>query len=363
MREEILNIQENLKLGKYQNEAAVSQGIIQRILSLLGWPIYDTSVVIPEYSVENKRVDYALCHPANKPIIFIEIKQVGHSIGAERQLFEYAFYQGIPMAILTDGQEWQFFLPAEQGKFSDRRVYKLDILERNIEDSTNVFRKYLDYSNVKSGEAIEAARRDYRNIRQQREAVTNLPDAWNRLIQEGDEALIDLLVDKVESICGYKPTPDQVMDFLSTNLQLSPSLLQNPTKTTRKLSQSEKKKSKTSIPVSKVGFELFGKFQSCKNARETMYEVLNVLAGQDPSFLSRYANLPKHGRTRRYVANDRIDLNPSRPDLALSEEYSKEIRPGWFININLSKRTIEKVLRIACQVASIEYGKDLIVYF
>lgn len=362
MKEEILSIQENLKLGKYQNEAAVSQGIVQRILSLLGWPIYDTSIVTPEYSVESKRVDYALCHPASKPVIFIEIKQVGHSIGAERQLFEYAFYQGIPMAILTDGQEWQFFLPAEQGEFSDRRVYKLDILERNIDDSIIVFRKYLDYSNVKSGDAIDAARRDYRNIRQQREAVTNLPEAWNRLVQEGDEVLIDLLVDKVESICGYKPSQDQVVDFLSSNLQLS-FMLNTSKKATSGINKKEETKNNEKVSLGRIGFELFGKFYPCKNARDIMYGTLNNLANQDPSFLPRFANLPRHGRTRRYVASNRIDLNSSRPDLALSEEYSKEIRPGWFININLSKRTIEKVLRLACQVASIQYGKDLIVYF
>jgi predicted type IV restriction endonuclease len=63
-------------------------------------------------------VDFALCHPARKPAVFIEVKKVGLSdAAAEKQLFEYAFYKGIPMAILTDGQDWQFFLPAEQGDF------------------------------------------------------------------------------------------------------------------------------------------------------------------------------------------------------------------------------------------------------
>jgi len=54
--------------------------------------------------------------------VFIEVKQVGQSDGGERQLFEYAFHRGVPMAILTDGQEWHFFLPAKQGDYGDRRV-------------------------------------------------------------------------------------------------------------------------------------------------------------------------------------------------------------------------------------------------
>jgi len=59
-------------------------------------------------------------------VILIEVKQVGQSKGADRQLFEYAFHKGVPMAILTDGQEWNFFLPTEQGDYSERQLYKLD---------------------------------------------------------------------------------------------------------------------------------------------------------------------------------------------------------------------------------------------
>jgi hypothetical protein len=353
MKNEINEIRNNLKLGKYQSEAAVSLGIVQRILLLLNWPIYDSSIVIPEYSVDVKRVDFALCHPQYKPIIFIEIKQVGQSIGAERQLFEYAFYQGIPMGILTDGQEWQFFLPAEPGEFSDRRVYKLDLLERDIEDIIEVFNRYLDYSNVKSGKAIDAARKDYRNIYQQREAANTLHEAWKRLIEEGDDTLIELVADKVESLCGYRPNPDQVIDFLAgKNIRFPLSPGKN------KQSDEQKRKESSDKPRD-IGFELFGKFYSKRNAREVMYSVLYELAERDQTFLPRFESLPKHGRTRRYVARNRIDLNPSRPDLAMSDEYSHEFSPGWYVNINLSKRTIERVIQLACQVADIKFGYDL----
>jgi len=76
-------------------------------------------------------VDFALCHPPGKPVTLIEAKQIGQSDGAERQLFEYAF-DGVPMAILTDGREWNVFLPGEQGSYSERHVYKLDLMERDL---------------------------------------------------------------------------------------------------------------------------------------------------------------------------------------------------------------------------------------
>ena len=39
------------------------------------------------------------------------------------------------MAILTDGQEWSFYLPGEQGRYDERRVYKPDLLEREISEA------------------------------------------------------------------------------------------------------------------------------------------------------------------------------------------------------------------------------------
>ena len=127
LEQDIRDIRENLRRGRYANEAAVSQSIVRRLLGTLGWPIYDPQVVYPEYTVEGRRVDYALCHPASKPRIFVEVKAVGKSEDAERQLFEYAFHMGVPLAVLTDGREWSFFLPAGAGSYDERRIYKLDL--------------------------------------------------------------------------------------------------------------------------------------------------------------------------------------------------------------------------------------------
>lgn len=120
---------ERIRRGEFDSEEAVRQGIILPVLQALGWPIFETPVVFPEYSLGTRRVDYALCHPARKPSVFVEAKKIGHVDGADRQLFEYAFHEGVPIAVLTDGQEWSFYLPGEQGRYDERRVYKLDLLE------------------------------------------------------------------------------------------------------------------------------------------------------------------------------------------------------------------------------------------
>ncbi len=201
LEEHLSDIQNKLTNNQYPNEQSISQGIVLRILQAIGWPMYDTQLVIPEYSIEGRRVDFALCHHINKPIIFIEVKQPGKILGADKQLFEYAFHTGIPFAIVTDGKEWHFYLPAEIGSYDERRVYKLDLIEREIEESSFRFTRYLSFENVSNGNALEKAREDYKNVSKTRQTKVNIPVAWQKLLTERDEILIEVISEKVESIC------------------------------------------------------------------------------------------------------------------------------------------------------------------
>jgi predicted type IV restriction endonuclease len=42
------NIRDGIQEGRFTSEAAVSQGIVLPTLQLLGWPVFDISVVIPK---------------------------------------------------------------------------------------------------------------------------------------------------------------------------------------------------------------------------------------------------------------------------------------------------------------------------
>ena len=229
LEQHIKEIRDSIKTGNFVNEAAVSQGIVLRILNALGWPAYDTQTVSPQFGLEGRRVDYALCHPPGKPIAFIEVKSIGQAEGAERQLFEYAFHKGIQLAILTDGQEWNFFLPAEQGDYADRRVYKLDIAERGLSDCTHRLSRYLSYDDVVSGDAINAAREDYRDVARERLIQSTLPQAWKQLIDDEDAQLLELVAGQVERLCGYKPNVDTVASFLGNSIAAIPHSTPNPT--------------------------------------------------------------------------------------------------------------------------------------
>ena len=364
----IEDIRAGIKAGRFVNEAAVSQGIVLRLLQALGWPTYDTQVVCPEYALEGRRVDYALCHPSSKPIAFIEVKQIGQSDGAERQLFEYAFHIGVPLAILTDGQEWNFFLPAEQGDYGERRVYKLDVVERELSESVSRLTRYLGYSEICSGNAIAAAREDYKSISRNRQMLATLPEAWSQLVAEEDDLLLELVADRVESLSGFKPDLDTVAKFLRENVSLRangwPNVPVGRTpaagpSTTTTTPRTQPTTPPVPTPVGAVGFSLEGRFFTCRNGRDVLVGVFDALAERDGTFLERFAARPKHGRTRRYLARSAEELYPGRPDLA--REYSAKLKSGWYVGTNVSKAQIERIISMACEVAPLEFGRELVV--
>ena len=216
LKEHIDDIRKGLEAGQYGNEAAVSQGIVLRLLGALTWPTYDTQIVIPEYGVEGMRVDFALCHPPSKPRVFIEAKQVGNIKGAEEQLFGYDSHVRVPIAVLTDGREWQFFHPTGEGTWAERKVCELALSTGDSEENAEKLKKYLNYESILTDEAVEAIKKDYEKVVQQRQVATRLPEAWSKLVEEADEFLLHAVAEKTESLCGYRPTDNQVLDFLKS---------------------------------------------------------------------------------------------------------------------------------------------------
>lgn len=347
----IEKVRHGLREGRFTSEAAVSHGILLPALHALGWPVFDTSIVIPEFSVEGRRVDYALCHPENRPSVFIEVKKVGLSEGADRQLFEYAFHLGVPMAILTDGQEWSFYLPGEQGRYDERRVYKLDLLERDIAEAKSRLDRYLSYSNVCSGAALKSARSDYQNVARVRIIETNFPKAWEALLKDQDSLLLELLSEKVEDLCGYKPDLDVCSQFLEMQIQNKKHVekyeveKKPPVKQTKPFTPAASNHART---VDNFNFIFKGQEFPARSAREVMTKLFQLLSQEDSGFLDRFASR-KHGKKRRYLARDKHDLYPGRSDLA--EQHSVEVVEGWWLGTNYSRRNIQDIIELALEVA------------
>lgn len=373
--EHLADIQARLRLGSYPNESAISQGVVLRVLGALGWLVYDPHIVYPEFTVKGRRVDFALCHPADKPRVFVEVKQPGQAKGADQQLFEYAFHIGVPMAVMTDGREWHVYVPAGAGSYDERRVYKLDLLERTSVEAAERLTRYLAYDRVRTEDAIRAARDDYDRIARSREGERHLPAAWAALLSLPDPALIALVAEKVESLCGVRPDEAKVEAFLQGREGLSaPPSVQAEAKAIRRTSEQQRPDARQPVsdapaspdrrPVQQtslarkadIGFTLDGVFNPARTAVDVYRRVVAALMARDPEFALQFAQTG--GRTRAYLAKDRETLFPGRPDL---QEQVASLPDGWILGLNVSRADIEKRLRLACDAAGLRYGKDLIV--
>jgi hypothetical protein len=351
-----------LRQGRFPNEQAISQGIVLPVLQELGWDTWDTAVIWPEYKTIEGRVDFAICHPPTKPADFIEVKQPGKAEESVRQALEYGFHAGVPFVVLTDGRTWSFYLPAEQGSYEDRRVYKLDLFERPSVEAVEILRRYLECSRVKSGEALDTARKEYRSRSRRSEAKAAIPEAWRELVEKGNEDLVDLVAGAVESKTGVRPDNDEVAEFLA-GLD-KPIIVE---KAQRNISQPTPVSSRTIIATtnresSRSGkLVILGKAHSYHNAKDAMVIILQELAKNDPSFLERCSQHPDaQGRTRRYIARSPEELYPEREDL----REMREILPGgWFVATNLNNVLKKTIIRLATDVAGLSFGKDVIVEF
>ncbi len=217
LMQHIQDVQNNLKKsGHYPNEQAISQGIVVRLLTALGWDPYNLQMVFPEYPVRGGRVDFALLVEKKLPLVFIEVKQPKSIFGADEQVFKYAYHQGVPLVIVTDGTKWHFYLPTAPGNYDQRRFYVLDLVERDADESAARLKRYLSHKNIADESAFEHARVDHRAATNERKTREAIPDAWQKLLEEKNEALIGIISQKVESLCEHTPSNGHVINYLHT---------------------------------------------------------------------------------------------------------------------------------------------------
>ena len=218
MREELLKLIEGFKKDKRIlsfDEAAIKQAVVLRILKSLGWDPFNIDEVWPEYSTSGKRIDLVLRHNGyNK--VFIEVKKANENLEKhQEQLLSYSFQEGVKLAVLTNGISWWFYLPLREGAWEQRKFYTIEIYEQESSDIALKFENFLSKENVISDRSIEVAENLYKSRQKQQLIKNTLPKAWEKIITEPDEFLVELLAETTERLCGYRPEVETVEEFLS----------------------------------------------------------------------------------------------------------------------------------------------------
>ncbi len=105
----------------------------------------------------------------------------------------------------------------KKGDWTARRFYTIDILEQEPSEVANQFQKILSKEQIKARKSVKYAEEIYKG-RLKKDAILHaLPKAWNKIITEPDELLVELLSEVTEKICGFKPQENIVTQFIKKN--------------------------------------------------------------------------------------------------------------------------------------------------
>ena len=201
------------------DESATKQSVVLRMLGLCGWDLFDPSQVTPEYTVGNRRVDYALM-PGTANAVFIEVKRLGETLANhQQQLLEYCFQEGVRLAVLTNGQTWWLYLPLQPGSWAERRFLAIDLTSQEPSTVERWFTEYLSQENVSDGRAVRNAEDLVQSLQRVEIANRAIIEAWNQIVATPDDLLVDLVLETTVRICGIAPEREMVEQFLSRQVQ------------------------------------------------------------------------------------------------------------------------------------------------
>ena len=204
------------------DESATKQSVVLRLLSLCGWDPFDLSQVAPEYTVGNRRVDFAL-RPGSADAVFIEVKRSGGNLeNHQQQLLEYCFQEGVKLAALTNGRTWWLYLPLQPGSWEQRRFLTIDLESQEPDIVERRFMEYLSKGMVTSGQAVSDAEDLVQSQQRAEIAGKAIVEAWNQIVETPDEILVDLISETTERICGFMPERELVEQFLSRRVRALP---------------------------------------------------------------------------------------------------------------------------------------------
>lgn len=323
------------------DEASVKQFIVLRLISLLDWDIFNLKEVIPEYSVGGKRVDYCLkINDLSK--VFIEVKNIYIDLNDsnhQKQLLSYAFEQGIKLAILTNGNTWEFYLPLTEGSWEQRKFFTIDIIQQPVSEIIKNFSDFLIKSNITSEKAFDTAKSYLDILLKQKIIGANLTEAWNKLIAEPDELLIELVNESLERISGIKAENERIAQFIQRNesrFLISEGQAIN-TDTRKKKTEVDDKKDSGYIRSGYSGKRIISFTFNNQNHYvgswvEFLIKISEIIYSEKKDIFKTVETL--RGRKRKYYSTNKNEV----------VQPGKIANTGYYVDTNLSANSIVKLV-------------------
>jgi hypothetical protein len=353
-----------IKLEKgFPNEAAVSQGAVLPILQACGWNTHKTDEVCPEYGTQdNQRVDYALLR-GGKPLLFIEVK---HRLDNDptldkgiKQVLKYAYDEGVPVAVLTDGDAWLFYWPAApERRYADRLAQEIQLTRTEPTEAATILRKYLQKSPDLSPSRLRKTIEEDFHLNKLHalleEIFQNPTDELVELI-EGIAKQLDIDVGK-EQIRAF--LPQWLKKYKPSDSSPSSSAMLSNAPSTPHASGAPP----LSSPPTDLGYYYKGTFYpaSGKSGTDIYVEIISRLIQDHPHFADRFSK-ESVGNKRSYLfrksEKDQLPEKMQKHYEQHSREY-REIEQGWLVLADLNDDNKRRKLRQAAEIAGLPFDDE-----
>jgi predicted type IV restriction endonuclease len=316
------------------DEASTKQALVLRLFSILGWDPFDIEEVCPEYSVGGKRVDYSL-RVSNANKVFVEVKRLNEPLDIhQEQLLGYSFQEGVKQAILTNGLTWWFYLPLNEGSWEQRRYFTVDLLQQEPEAISGHLIDFLSKENVASGKAVQNSEALYKSHHKKTVLDSTIPKAWNKIIVESDDLLLELISETTEKLSGFRPDIESVEKFLTTHV--SSFIIGQEVANARVELNNQKKSETIKVPGSYSGntlisFTFLGKKYQAKIWKDLLTTVAEILYQTYKTDFYKVTSM--RGTKRNYFSKTADDLREPR----------KVSNSGLFVETHWSANSIVRV--------------------
>jgi hypothetical protein len=213
----IEELKSNKKLSTF-DEASTKQAVVLRLLSFLGWDIFNVEQVYPDYSANSSNVSYAL-RIKNTNKVFIEVKRVHSKLdNYQKSLVNLSSREGVNLAVLTNGITWWFYLISASGNWQRKWFFSIDLVKQKPDTYVPKLIDLLSKTKVTKGQSLKAAKSLYQRKRQKL-ASNFLPEAWNQIISQPNKIFVELLSDQTEKLSRYKVDTKSVQKFLDKHIE------------------------------------------------------------------------------------------------------------------------------------------------
>ena len=315
LREKLEQIRSN---PRPTNEEAAKFQILAPILAELGWDPFGLEILW-EHSVGatkgGGRVDIALKAEGSIRAL-IEAKAPGAQLSQHvDQVLMYAYREGVDICVLTDGLQWWLYLPREKGEPEKRRFAVLNVDRDPVEQLCDDLNNFLGREALRSGHAERRAEQVLKALREAQKLEEKMPAIWQRMLDEPDNELVELMGQRVYDKLSLRPEREQIVAAMRK--------MPIPARTPETPRIQEPAPPTASNPTAVV---LWGKRHPIRRHSDILMTVAEELYNRHPNRFDETVE-PLKFREWQYVSRDRRRVAGKNP---------RQTPSGYFVNVHMS---------------------------